>query len=143
MARQKCVMNAMLNQLEPATVLTRFNEIAKAGEEIVATDVPASEIDKLMDLALKAKERPVSSVSFVPPLIHSGNPDFDLIHRTVAYRIAVAENADLPKEQRTPPPAKPKPKKKAESSKTGDQQSDAKKKSQQETDDLKAVCSAA
>ena len=35
MARQKCVMNAMLNQLDPMTVLTKFNKIAAAGKEIV------------------------------------------------------------------------------------------------------------
>ncbi len=140
MARQKCVMNAMLNQLEPVTVLTKFNEIAKAGEEIVATDVPTSEIDKLMGLALKAKGRPVGSVSFVPPLIHSGNPDYGLIHKTVANRIAVAENADLPKDQRTPVPAQPKPKStKSGKSKSDDDTSDSKK---AQTDDLKAICSA-
>jgi LCP family protein required for cell wall assembly len=140
MARQKCVMNAMLNQLEPVTVLTKFNDIAKAGEEIVASDVPTSEIDKLMDLALKAKERPVGSVSFVPPLIHSGNPDYGLIHQTVANRIAVAENADLPKDQRTPVPTQPKPKStKSGSSKSDDDKSDSKK---AQTDDLTAICSA-
>ncbi len=145
MARQKCVMNAMLNQLEPMTVLTKFNQIAKAGEEIVASDVPTSEIDKLIDLALKAKARPVASVSFVPPLVHSGNPDFGVIRTTVQNRIAVAENADLPKEQRTPPPPvrpdRPKPTKKADDEKPKSDDSDAKKTNQQETNDLEAICS--
>ena len=44
MARQKCVMNAMLQQLSPQTVVTKFEKIAKASEELVTTDLPASEL---------------------------------------------------------------------------------------------------
>ena len=39
-ARQKCVMTAMLNQLDPVTVLTKFNKIASASKRMVATDIP-------------------------------------------------------------------------------------------------------
>ena len=40
MARQKCVMSAMLNQLDPMTVLTNFNKIAAAGKRILGTEHP-------------------------------------------------------------------------------------------------------
>ncbi|MFP5283708.1 MAG: LCP family protein, partial [Actinomycetes bacterium] len=63
MARQKCVMNAMLNQLDPLTVLTKFNGIASASKEIVATDIPTGEISTMVDLATKAKAKPVSSLA--------------------------------------------------------------------------------
>ena len=76
MARQKCVMTAMLKQLDPVTVLTNFNQIASAGKEIVETDIPPRKIDTLMELALKAKEKPISSVAFIPPVIYPGSPDF-------------------------------------------------------------------
>ncbi len=102
MARQKCVMSAMLNQLDPVTVLTKFNEIAAASKEIVATDIPTSTIDSLMQLALKAKELPISSVSFVPPLVYPGSPEFGRIHATVRAKIDAAEAAD-----RGEKPAKP------------------------------------
>ena len=55
MARQKCVMNAMLNQLDPVTVLTNFNQIASAGKEIVETDIPPRKVDTLMELALQGQ----------------------------------------------------------------------------------------
>ncbi len=83
MARQKCVMNAMLNQLDPVTVLTKFNKIASAGKQIMATDMPTSEIDKLMELALKASKKPITSVAFVPPLVWPGSPDFAKVHAMV------------------------------------------------------------
>ena len=79
MARQKCVMNAMLQQLDPKKVLTNFGDIAKAGKQIISTSIPASELDTFINLSLKTKNLPVSSVSFVPPAINTGDPDWDKI----------------------------------------------------------------
>jgi LCP family protein required for cell wall assembly len=83
MARQKCVMSAMLDQLDPMTVLTRFNKIAKASKQIVATNVPRSAINQLIDLAKKARRHPVASVAFVPPMIEPADPDYAQIKQTV------------------------------------------------------------
>jgi len=94
MQRQKCVMAAMLNQLNPTTVATKFTQLASASGETVRTSVPSSQIGELTDLALKARALPIISVAFVPPLIHSGNPDFDLIHSMVADTIAQSEALD-------------------------------------------------
>ncbi|HEY5820775.1 MAG TPA: LCP family protein [Propionibacteriaceae bacterium] len=96
MVRQKCVMNAMLNQLDPMTVLTKFNKIASASKEIVATDVPTSEINTMLELATMAKQKPVSSLAVVPPLIQPGEPDFDVIRKAVTAKIDKAEAADAP-----------------------------------------------
>ncbi|WP_328997197.1 LCP family protein [Kribbella sp. NBC_00709] len=94
MARQKCVMSAMLNQLSPSTVLTKFQGIASASKQVVKTDIPASELGTFTDLALDAKKLPVSSFSAVPPLIHTGDPDFALIRTKVAEAIARSESLD-------------------------------------------------
>ncbi len=83
MARQKCVMSAMLDQLDPMTVLTRFNKIAKASKQIVATNVPRSAVNQLIDLSKKARSHPVASVAFVPPMIEPADPDYTRIKQTV------------------------------------------------------------
>jgi LCP family protein required for cell wall assembly len=149
-ARQKCVMSAMLNQLDPVTVLTKFNRIAKAGKEIMETNIPTSDLNTMMDLALKAKSKPIASLAFVPPLVHPGDPDFALMHRKVKAKIAASEAADVKATASPQPPAAttaaptaatpgasstPKPAKKS-SSKT------KKEKSASATDDLSNVCSA-
>lgn len=90
MARQKCVMNAMLNQLDPVTVLTKFNDIAKAGKEVMETDVPPSRINQLIELAGKAKQHKIASVAFVPPMVYPGSPDFALMHSTTQAAVAKA-----------------------------------------------------
>ncbi|MDO5684384.1 MAG: LCP family protein, partial [Propionibacteriaceae bacterium] len=79
MARQKCVMNAMLNQLDPLTVTTKFTEIAGAGKQVLSSNVPTGEMDRLIELALKARQSKVRSVSFVPPRIYPGAPDCNVI----------------------------------------------------------------
>jgi LCP family protein required for cell wall assembly len=94
MTRQKCVMTAMLNQLSPQKVLTKFQGIAKASKRVVNTDIPSGELGTFTDLALDAKKLPVSSFSAVPPLIRTGNPDFELIRTKVTEAIGKSEALD-------------------------------------------------
>ncbi|MDP9443194.1 MAG: LCP family protein [Actinomycetota bacterium] len=96
MARQKCVLNAMLQQLRPHTVLTRFQDLADASKRVVHTDIPASELSTFLELAGKAKALPVATVSFVPPRVRTYDPDYDAIRALVDAAIARAEAADEP-----------------------------------------------
>jgi len=93
MARQKCVMSAMLQQLSPQTVLTRAQAIADASERLLSTDLPASELDTFIDLALKARSQPVATVSFVPPRVQTSDPDFAEIRTMVSEAIARSEGS--------------------------------------------------
>jgi hypothetical protein len=142
--RQKCVMNAMLNQLDPVTVLTKFNGIASASKEIVATDIPSSQVSKMLDLAQMAKTKPVGSLAIVPPLLKSpANPDFPKIRAAITDQIAKSEAMDAPKPSATAAPAgnasaSAKPKKKSASSSST---SDPAKKGV-DTSNLSKVCSA-
>jgi polyisoprenyl-teichoic acid--peptidoglycan teichoic acid transferase len=131
--RQKCVMRAMLNQFDPITVLTRFNKVAAASREVVATDIPTSEVGTMIDLALKAKALPVSSVAMMPPLIDPSSPDFDRARSTIQNKIDSSEAIDAGMAEPTPagtPRATPKPKLTASPSRDA------------QTDDLGKVCSA-
>ena len=133
MLRQKCVMRAMLNEFDPITVLTKFNGIAAASRQAVATDIPTAEIGTMIDLALKARGLPVSSVAMVPPLIDPNSPDFDLVRRTVQKKIEASEAIDARVAEPTPAGAEsatPEPTPTASPSRNA------------QTDDLGKVCSA-
>jgi hypothetical protein len=137
MARQRCVMDAMLGQLDPSTVLRRFQGIATAGKQVVSTDVPAGELDTFLTLAAKARDQKVTSVQFVPPLITPARPDLRLVRERVDRAIAAAER----------PPA-PKPSASASASaKAGDKGGDPKPSpspgASNDGDDIREVCSAA
>lgn len=138
MARQKCVINAMVKQLNPSTVLSNFNDIAKASEDVVATNIPSDQLGVALDLALKGRSLPMSSVNFTPPLIKPVKPDFAKIRSIVKDKIEASKALDYPDEASTSPTpsgtpdaspsasSKPKPK----PTKSGSTQ----------TDDLTTVC---
>lgn len=94
MTRQKCVMTAMLNQLSPQKVLTKFQAIASASKQVVQTNIPAGELGTFTDLALDSKKLPVSSFSPIPPLINTGDPDFPLVRQKVVEAIEKSEALD-------------------------------------------------
>lgn len=91
MGRQKCVMNAMVQQLSPQKVLMNVGKIAKSGKELLSTDIPQKDLDVFMDLALKAKSQKVSTVSLVPPVIYTGNPDYAKVRDMISTAIDHAE----------------------------------------------------
>jgi len=88
MARQKCVMGAMLSQLSPTTVLTHFTKIAKASSSMISTSIPASEVDTFVSLALKAKSQKIATVSLVPPAIVTAHPNETKVRRMIAQAIS-------------------------------------------------------
>ena len=91
MARQKCVMNAMLEQVSPQDALRNFEEIATASAAMIATDLPASELDRFLDLALEARDQKISTVSLVPPLVDTAHPDIGLVRRAIDKAIEQSE----------------------------------------------------
>jgi polyisoprenyl-teichoic acid--peptidoglycan teichoic acid transferase len=91
MARQRCVMTAMLQQVNPQTMLTKFRDVAKASAQVVSTDIPEADLGTFVELGLKAKGEKVTSVQFVPPLITPSHPDFGRVRQLVASAISKSE----------------------------------------------------
>lgn len=103
MARQKCVMGAMLQQVSPQTAVTNFQKIARASEAMVSTDIPRGEVDTFVDLALRARSQKIATLSLVPPMINTANPDIALVQRKVAAAIARAEGVKPPAQETAEP----------------------------------------
>lgn len=93
MQRQRVVQEAILRQFEPITVVTKFQEIAAAGANVMSTDVPQSMIGPFVDLALKAKDTQVQKLEMVPPNVDPERPDYDYIRQLVATATAPAPAA--------------------------------------------------
>lgn len=83
MARQREVENAVLAQIEPATILTRFQEIAKAGELLVKTDIPRGMLSRYLELATKIKAKGITPLELVPPTIDVIHPNFTEIQAMI------------------------------------------------------------
>ncbi len=89
--RQQCVQQAMLKQLDPATLLSKFEDIANAGTKVVESNISASQLGSFVDLAMKAKGQEVSRLTIGPPdfdASFSTVPDFNQIHDKVDKLLA-------------------------------------------------------
>lgn len=105
MARQRCVVTAMAQQIDPVSVAARFGALASSTAGVLETDFPQSELGTFAELALKTKSQKISSVSFVPPLMKPWNYEPEFVRDTVAQTIEASE--DLKEDEATVAPATP------------------------------------
>jgi LCP family protein required for cell wall assembly len=84
MERQRCMIDAIIDEADPANLLRRYQALAEAGKKIVHTDIPRNLVPAFVELALKTKETRVKSVVFrSSDEFYPGDPDFDWMQDTV------------------------------------------------------------
>lgn len=83
MARQRQLQDAILKQVNPVNVVSKFQDIAKAGSQVMKTDIPQSMLGYFVDLGMKTRKLPISKLELVPPTIDPTNPDYTQIHQLV------------------------------------------------------------
>ncbi len=89
MARQRCVVNAIIDQANPANLLRRYQSLAAAGQKVVSTDIPRELLPAFVELALKSKDHKAKSVLFrLSDQFNPGDPDFAYMHQVVAKSLA-------------------------------------------------------
>ncbi len=96
MARQRQVQQAIVKQFQPAIILTKFQDIAKAGSQVVKTDVPSGALPGFVDLADKARKLPVTHLELVPPTFNPAKPDYAKLHAAVTAAIAATAASAKP-----------------------------------------------
>ena len=89
MLRQRCMIDALIEEAQPLNLLRRYQQLADAGREIVRTDIPSPLLSAFVDLVLRVKDSEVRSVAFVSsPDFFPGDPDFAWVRQTVQKAIA-------------------------------------------------------
>jgi LCP family protein required for cell wall assembly len=98
MDRQRCVINAIIDQANPANVLTRYEKIARAGGDIVFTDMPREVLPLMVDLSLRVKNGNVRSIVFKTGSdgFVSARPDFPKMRKRVDAAIGEAKAEPSP-----------------------------------------------
>jgi LCP family protein required for cell wall assembly len=88
MQRQRCLLDSLARQTDPAEVLRAFPRLASVLKHSVATDIPASRLPSLLEAAGGHRAR-VTTVGFTPPTYTAGwsagypIPDVPRIQSTV------------------------------------------------------------
>ena len=104
MARQSCLVNAVIKQADPLTMLTRYESIAQASSDMVMTDIPQEVLALVAQLAVKVKDASVSRLAFVDGQngFVSANPDFTLTRTRVQDAITPPTHTSEPTATTTP-----------------------------------------
>jgi LCP family protein required for cell wall assembly len=87
--RQRCTIKAIVDAADPATLVTKYQAIAKAGKQLLRTDIPQELLPALVELGLKVKNAKVSNVDLDKEKnFPSGrNPDYAAIRQLVAAAV--------------------------------------------------------
>lgn len=109
MSRQRCVINAVVQQAVPENVLANFGKIAAAGEKTVNSDIPDSMAYPLLTLAKRVQETGMRSVVFINGKdgFSTLTPNWDRVRKQVKNAIketlkANAEPTGTPTPSTTP-----------------------------------------
>ena len=104
MARQSCLVNAVIKQADPLTMLTRYEGIAQASSDMIMTDIPRNVLSPVTQLAVKVKDASVSRLAFVDGQngFVSANPDFTLTRTRVQDAITPPTHTSEPTATTTP-----------------------------------------
>ncbi len=98
MKRQRELQAAILEQFTPQTVLLRFNEVVDAGAAVVRTDLPREKLPEFFDLAMLARQNPVTRIELTPDGgVKQEKPDIAYIHEL----IRVALHPPVPEKEST------------------------------------------
>ncbi|MGF1653944.1 MAG: LCP family protein [Actinomycetales bacterium] len=88
MDRQRCVVDAVVEQADPLTLATRYGELVATAQDIVSTDLPQPLVDDAVEVALRAKSAEVRSLVLDNSVIAPADPDYDGIRVLVQQAIA-------------------------------------------------------
>jgi polyisoprenyl-teichoic acid--peptidoglycan teichoic acid transferase len=104
--RQRCVVQAIVQQVNPASMVSRYPEIAKILKQRIYTDIRASDLPAFVELVQRVQRSKITSVALTSTQgVYSGNPDYSLIRKLVKKAIAPPPPAATP----STTPATPKP----------------------------------
>jgi polyisoprenyl-teichoic acid--peptidoglycan teichoic acid transferase len=107
MERQRCVVDALIDEVDPITVLRRYEALAAAGKEIMRTDIPQDLVPAFVELGMDRRDGDIKSVVFrYSDQFDPNNPDYDWMQRKVD-RTLEADDSGKPKKPRRSPSAAP------------------------------------
>jgi LCP family protein required for cell wall assembly len=83
MARQRCLIGAVTQQVNPVTVARSFPALAEAIRQNISMSIRLDDLGAWVTLAQRVQKGRVRSLPFVEGVISTVHPDFDRIHTLV------------------------------------------------------------
>lgn len=83
MRRQRCVVGAIIDQVDPLRMLARYPQLAAAVADNVSVDIPADDLGAWAELVLRIKDGRLQSLPITNEVVNVADPDFELIRELV------------------------------------------------------------
>lgn len=84
MRRQRCMVGALLNQVNPTSMLVRYPKLAKTLEDNVKVDIPQQDLKAWSELVLRIQDKgKIQSLPLTNKNIDVNKPDYAKIHAMV------------------------------------------------------------
>ncbi len=96
MARQRCMVGALVKQVNPAVMLERYPALAKVAKDHVYTDVPEQHLGAWAQLVSRMQEGKIRSLPFTNKIVKVTDPDFDHMREIVQNAISPAPAEGTP-----------------------------------------------
>ncbi len=112
MRRQRCLVGQIVDQVNPATMLEKYPDLARVAKENIVTDLPATDLPAWVQLVDRIKNAQIRSLPFTASNISVTRPDFAKIHVMVNQAIQASlappsATATTPSPTPTPSTTKP------------------------------------
>jgi anionic cell wall polymer biosynthesis LytR-Cps2A-Psr (LCP) family protein len=99
-------VQAIVQQVNPASMVSRYPEIAKILKQRIYTDIQARSLPAFVQLVERVQKAKITSVALTSTQgVYSGNPDYALVRQLVKKAIAPPKPAATPSTTSTPKPS--------------------------------------
>jgi polyisoprenyl-teichoic acid--peptidoglycan teichoic acid transferase len=105
MRRQRCLIGALIDQVNPVSMLSKYPELAKVAKDNVSTDLTVEQLPAWVDLVQRIQKGSITSLTFTTDNISPANPDFAKIRRMVQDAITAPTAAPAPSASGSTTPA--------------------------------------
>lgn len=85
--RQRCLVGALIDQVNPVTMLSKYPDLARVAKDNVSTDLQVSQLPAWVDLVQRIQKGSITSLTFSLNNLSPANPDFAKIRRMVQEAI--------------------------------------------------------
>ncbi|MET9275438.1 LCP family protein [Kribbella sp. NPDC003557] len=104
-ARQRCTIKAIVERATPQNVLTNYDAIAKAGEQLIRTDIPRNQLGAFATLGARVKTAKITNVDLDKKknFPTGRNPNYAGMREIVAQALNPARRTTAPRKTSTAP----------------------------------------
>jgi polyisoprenyl-teichoic acid--peptidoglycan teichoic acid transferase len=107
MRRQRCMVGALVDQVNPVTMLEKYPALAAVAKNNIQSDIAQDELPAFVELVQRMQKGSITSLALTNKNTNVGNPDYAKLHALVQSAIATPHPA--PSHPATATPSTPTP----------------------------------